>query len=199
MKKEYAYPAVFDRGENRDGYQVKFTDLGYQFCTFSNSISESVKLAQDVLSLRLHELQTEGCVIPSPFSQTPIELRASNTERHFFSIVAGNPDELGEELLDAMDDPPEYRYDADTGKLQSIHAQEDVLIGKQLGKLLKEKRNQMTEDEFSAWLGAKVTKEKLINWENGGFHLNEHLDMDVCKKLGLSCKIETNKDSLSTR
>lgn len=195
MKKEYAYPAVFDRDENGDGYQVKFTDLGYQFCTFTNSISESVKLAQDVLSLRLYELQAEGCVIPPPFSQTPIELRASNTERHFFSIVAGDPDEFGEELLDAMDDPPEYRYDADTGKLQPIYAQENILIGKQLGKLLKEKRDQMTEDAFNAWLGTKVTKEKLINWENGEFHLDEHLDMDVCKKLGLSYKIEFRKDS----
>lgn len=72
-------------------------------------------------------------MIPPPFSQTPIELRASNAERHFFSIVAGDPDELGEELLDAMDDPPEYQYDADTGKLQPIHTQEEILIGKQLG------------------------------------------------------------------
>lgn len=95
-----------------------------------------------------------------------------------------------------MDDPPEYQYDADTGKLQPIHIQEEILIGKQLGKLLKEKRDQMTEDAFNAWLGAKVTKEKLIQWENGEFHLDEHLDMDICKKLGLSCEIEFKKDSL---
>lgn len=48
-----------------------------------------------------------------------------------------------------MDDPPEYQYDADTGKLQPIHTQEEILIGKQLGKLLKEKRDQMTEDAFN--------------------------------------------------
>lgn len=62
---QYVYPAVFT--EESCGYSIHFPDLENCF-TSAQTLSEGLKMANDVLCLTLYEMEQSGERIPAPSS-----------------------------------------------------------------------------------------------------------------------------------
>lgn len=61
---KYAYPAVFT-AEEEGGYSVNFPDIEACY-TCGETMAEALEMAQDILSLRMCDIEDNGEAIPEP-------------------------------------------------------------------------------------------------------------------------------------
>ena len=81
---KYAYPAVFTPEEN-GSYSVNFPDVPSCY-TDGNNLADALEMANDVLCLRLYDIEENKETIPLP---TPIrDIKADESKGEFVSMVA---------------------------------------------------------------------------------------------------------------
>jgi predicted RNase H-like HicB family nuclease len=83
---KYVYPAVFTAEED-GGYSVNFPDIESCY-TCGDDMPDALEMAEDVLCLRLYDMEKAGVTIPSPS-----EVKAIPTEaREIASLVRCDTD-----------------------------------------------------------------------------------------------------------
>ena len=65
----YTYPAIFYKEDN--GYSVQFPDIESAY-TCGNSLSEAVKMAEDILSICLNDYLSADKELPAPSDHADI-------------------------------------------------------------------------------------------------------------------------------
>ena len=79
---KYAFPAVFTLAEE-GGYTVNFPDVPNCF-TDGDTLAEAIEMANDVLCLRLYDIEESGESVPVPSPPDSIH----KEENEFVSMVA---------------------------------------------------------------------------------------------------------------
>lgn len=78
---KYAYPAIFTPSET-GGYTVDFPDVPSCY-TDGETLAEALEMANDVLCLRLYDIEESGATIPAPSAVQDIKV----PEGSFVSMV----------------------------------------------------------------------------------------------------------------
>ncbi|AOH54557.1 pilus assembly protein HicB [Peribacillus muralis] len=91
---KYYFPAIFDPGtDGSEGYTITFPDLP-GCITEGSDLSESIRMAKDVLEGFLYGMEEDGETIPSPSTPSNIDVPLGG----FVTIIEAWTDYIREEM-----------------------------------------------------------------------------------------------------